>query len=250
MGEQTHFGFEAVSADERTRRVKDVFRRISSSYDLMNDLMSVGIHRLWKDHLVQNVELNPHSHILDMAGGTGDIAFRFLKTYPHLELQITICDLTPTMIEIGRKRATDQGFLEQSHGVEWTCSNAENLPFADDSVDLYTIAYGLRNVTHLDQALKEAFRVLKVGGQFICLEFSQVKTAIFREAYDFYSFRVLPILGEYVAQDRAAYQYLVESIRQFPDQEALSSLIKAAGFSSVHWQNLCSGISCIHTSIK
>jgi demethylmenaquinone methyltransferase/2-methoxy-6-polyprenyl-1,4-benzoquinol methylase len=251
MTDQTHFGFETVSGFEKTRRVKDVFRRVAQNYDLMNDLMSMGIHRLWKDHLVWDLTLPPEAQVLDVAGGTGDIAFRIAKTYPHLNLQITVCDLTPAMVEVGRDRAINQGLLaNEGRGIEWVCGNAENLPIPDNSVDLYIIAYGLRNVTHIDKALAEAFRVLKPKGKFVCLEFSRVTFPPLEKIYNFYSFQVLPTLGSYVAKDRAAYQYLVESIRQFPDQETLSDMIKAAGFTSVNWQNLCRGISCIHTSMK
>lgn len=247
MSEQTHFGFEAVSAFEKTQRVKDVFRRVAKNYDLMNDLMSLGIHRLWKDHLVWGLDLPENPYVLDVAGGTGDIAFRLAKTYPHLNPQIIVCDLTPEMVAVGRDRAINQGFLGN---IEWVCGNAENLPLASNSVDLYTIAYGLRNVTHIDTALAEAFRVLKTGGKFICLEFSHITFPPLQSVYDFYSFQFLPTLGEWVAKDRKAYQYLVESIRQFPDQKTLTGMIKTAGFPTVSWQNLCNGISCIHTAIK
>lgn len=251
MIDQAHFGFETVSGSEKTRRVKDVFRRVAQNYDLMNDLMSMGIHRLWKDHLVWDLTLSPNAHVLDVAGGTGDIAFRIAKAYPHLNLQITVCDLTPAMVEVGRDRAINQGLLTvEGHGVEWVCGNAETLPIPDNSVDLYIIAYGLRNVTHIDKALLEAFRVLKPNGKFVCLEFSRVTFPPLEKLYEFYSFHLLPALGEYVANDRAAYQYLVESIRQFPDQETLADMLKAPGFTSVNWQNLCGGISCIHTGVK
>lgn len=251
MTDQTHFGFETVSGVEKTRRVRDVFRRVAQNYDLMNDLMSMGIHRLWKDHLVWDLTLAPEARVLDVAGGTGDIAFRLAKTYPHLNLQITVCDLTPAMVEVGRDRAINQGLLTgEGHGIEWVCGNAESLPIPDNSIDLYSIAYGLRNVTHVEKALAEAFRVLKPNGKFVCLEFSRVTFPPLEKIYNFYSFQVLPTLGDYVAKDRAAYQYLVESIRQFPDQETLSNMIKAAGFTSVNWQNLCRGVSCIHTSVK
>lgn len=251
MADQTYFGFEAVSDSEKTRRVKDVFHRVAQKYDLMNDLMSIGIHRLWKDCLVWDLSLVQNAHILDVAGGTGDIAFRLAKTYPHLNLQITVCDLTPAMVEVGRDRAVNQGLLPaEGHGIEWVCGNAESLPLPDNSVDLYTIAYGLRNVTHTDQALAEAYRVLKPNGKFVCLEFSHVTFPPLEKIYEFYSFHLLPTLGNYVANDREAYQYLVESIRQFPDQETLADMIKLAGFTSVSWQNLCRGISCIHTGVK
>jgi demethylmenaquinone methyltransferase/2-methoxy-6-polyprenyl-1,4-benzoquinol methylase len=155
------------------------------------------------------------------------------------------------MVEVGRDRAINQGLLPNGgRSIEWVCGNAENLPLPDHCVDLYIIAYGLRNVTHVDKALAEAFRVLKVGGKFVCLEFSRVTMPALEKVYDFYSFHLLPVLGDWVADDRAAYQYLVESIRQFPDQETLADLIRSAGFSSVNWQNLCGGISCIHTGVK
>lgn len=249
MTGQTHFGFEKVSFEEKTKRVKDVFRRVAQNYDLMNDLMSMGIHRLWKDHLVWDLNLPPNARVLDVAGGTGDIAFRLRKAYPHLNLQVTVCDLTPAMVEVGRDRGINLGFLP-GYGLEWVCGNAESLPVSDDSHDLYTIAYGLRNVSHIDRALSEAFRVLKPGGKFICLEFSRVSMPPLRQLYDFYSFKLLPTLGACVASDREAYQYLVESIRQFPDQSTLADMIKSAGFSTVNWQNFCGGISCIHIGTK
>lgn len=247
MTEQTYFGFEAVSLTEKTQRVQDVFHRVASHYDLMNDLMSWGIHRLWKSHLIWDLSLSPQARVLDVAGGTGDIAFRLTKMYPHLDLQITVCDLTSSMVDVGRDRAINEGFV---HGIEWICGNAENLPLPDNSIDLYIIAYGLRNVSHIEQALSEAFRVLKPKGTFVCLEFSHVTLSPLQKVYDFYSFHLLPVLGEWVAQDRAAYQYLVESIRQFPDQQTTANAIKSAGFSSVKWENLWGGISCIHTGIK
>jgi demethylmenaquinone methyltransferase/2-methoxy-6-polyprenyl-1,4-benzoquinol methylase len=247
MTDKTHFGFSSVSGEEKTKLVKDVFRRVAPNYDLMNDLMSLGIHRFWKDHMVWGLDLPPEAHILDVAGGTGDIAFRMAKAFPHLNLTITVCDLTLGMVEVGRNRAINQGILK---GIEWVNGNAECLPIRDNSVDLYTIAYGLRNVTHIDKALDEAFRVLKPGGKFVCLEFSHVDSLLFRKAYDFYSFQLLPVMGEWVAKDRKAYQYLVESIRQFPDQETLAQMLKSAGFKSVNWQNLLGGISCIHTTVK
>lgn len=247
MNDETHFGFKKVSENQKTGLVKDVFRRVAQKYDLMNDLMSLGIHRLWKDHLVMGLNLPQNPFILDVAGGTGDIAFRMAKAYPHRNPTITVCDLTPEMIEIGRDRAINQGIVKE---IEWICGNAENLPLPDSSVDLYTIAYGLRNVTRIDEALKDAFRVLKPGGKFVCLEFSRVKGFALEKAYDFYSFHLLPVLGEWVSNDRKAYEYLVESIRQFPEQETLGEMMKSAGFTKLNWQNLCGGISCIHTAIK
>ena len=247
MTEQTHFGVESLLGSEKTQRVKDVVRRVAKNYDLMNDLMSLGIHRLWKDHLIQGLDLHPNAHVLDVAGGTGDIAFRLLKTYPHLNLHITLCDLTPEMMEQGRDRAINQGILRP---IDWVCANAEQLPVPDSSADLYLVAYGLRNVTKIGTALIEAARVLKPGGKFVCLEFSRMTLPPLQKLYDFYSFQFLPTLGEWIAQDRAAYQYLVESIRRFPDQESLAEMMRSSGFSTVAWENLCGGISCIHIGIK
>lgn len=247
MTKWTNFGFESVSPGEKTRRVRDVFNRVAQKYDVMNDLMSCGIHRLWKDWFVQELPVKNGMKILDVAGGTGDIPLKLLKTYPHLDLHVTVCDLTPNMIEVGRDRAINQGVV---HSIDWVCGNAESLPLPDESVDLYTIVFGLRNVTHIDKALQEALRVLKPGGTFVCLEFSKVAFPPLASLYDTYSFTFLPWLGEVVAQDREAYQYLVESIRRFPDQETLGALLKEVGFSSIHWQNWLGGVSCVHKAIK
>ena len=247
MGRDTHFGSEKVSFAEKTQRVQDVFRRVASKYDLMNDLMSLGIHRLWKDRLVGSLDLPRNGRILDCAGGTGDIAVRLTRTWPHLNCEIIVCDLTFDMISVGRDRAINQGIL---HPIKWLCGTAENLPFSDNAFDLYIIAYGLRNVARIDSALAEAFRVLKPGGRFLCLEFSHLAFPPLQKLYDLYSFSVLPLLGKWVANDRAAYEYLAESIRQFPSQESLTGMIEAGGFSSPRWQNLCGGISCIHEGVK
>jgi demethylmenaquinone methyltransferase / 2-methoxy-6-polyprenyl-1,4-benzoquinol methylase len=244
---QNFFGFHSTDPEDRTRRVKGVFTSVAAKYDLMNDLMSGGIHRCWKDRLIRRLPLKAHDHVLDVAGGTGDIAFRILETYPHLDLSVTVCDLTPPMIEVGRQRALDRGLI---HQLDWVGGNAESLPFPDASIDLYTISFGLRNVTHLSQALAEAFRVLKPGGHFVCLEFSQVQAPFLDRLYDRYSFTILPWLGEKVAQDRASYQYLVESIRRFPAQEPFAALLKEAGFDNVRWKNFLSGVSCVHEATK
>jgi demethylmenaquinone methyltransferase/2-methoxy-6-polyprenyl-1,4-benzoquinol methylase len=247
MTDNTHFGFEKVSWAEKTDRVQDVFRRISSKYDLMNDLMSLGIHRLWKNYLVGNLDLTPNPVILDCAGGTGDISFRLVKTWPHLNPRIIVCDLTAAMIETGRDRAINQGIINP---VQWVCGNAQNLPVNDCCVDLYIIAYGLRNVSRIDLALRDAYRVLKPGGKFVCLEFSHPSSSLLQKVYGFYSINFLPFLGKWVARDKAAYEYLVQSIQQFPDQETLSQQMKDSGFSSPQWENLWGGISCIHTGVK
>jgi ubiquinone/menaquinone biosynthesis methyltransferase len=243
----THFGFQQVKLQEKTHRVRGVFESVASRYDLMNDFMSFSIHRLWKQEMVNQLSLQPKMKILDVAGGTGDISFLIQKQYPYLDLEITICDLTLPMIQVGRDRALNKGFLQ---GIKWVCGNAENLPIPDHSIDVYTIAFGLRNVTRIDEALKEAYRVLKEGGVFICLEFSKVQSLVLRKVYDFYSFSGLPWLGEKVTGDRNSYQYLVESIRRFPCQKELGSLLEEAGMQSVSWKNLMQGISCLHMAKK
>ncbi|WP_052045939.1 bifunctional demethylmenaquinone methyltransferase/2-methoxy-6-polyprenyl-1,4-benzoquinol methylase UbiE [Candidatus Paracaedibacter symbiosus] len=243
----TDFGFQKVDPKEKTKRVRGVFESVARNYDIMNDLMSLGIHRLWKQDMVKQLPLQPKMKILDVAGGTGDISFLMQEKYRHLDLEITICDLTPSMLEVGRDRAVNKGLL---HGIDWVCGNAEQLPIPENSVDLYTIAFGLRNVTHIEVALKEAHRVLKPGGVFACLEFSNVKSAFFSKVYEFYSFSLLPWLGEKVADDRESYQYLVESIRRFPAQEKLALMLKEAGMQTTSWQNLMNGISCLHIAKK
>lgn len=243
----TEFGFQKVDPQEKTKRVRGVFESVAPHYDVMNDLMSLCIHRFWKDDMVSQLPLPQQAKVLDVAGGTGDISFLMQKKYRHLDLDITICDLTPSMLEVGRDRAINKGLVQ---GIEWVCANAELLPIPDNSMDIYTIAFGLRNVTHIDQALKEAHRVLKPGGTFVCLEFSHVNSSILGKLYDFYSFSLLPWLGEKIANDRESYQYLVESIRRFPNQETLAALLKSAGMQRVSWQNIMNGISCLHIAQK
>lgn len=244
---QDFFGFQKTSPQERTQKVKDVFTSVSNRYDLMNDLMSLGIHRYWKKSFVHDLPLRPHQHILDVAGGTGDIAFQIMESYPHLNLRISLCDLTPSMLHVGRDRGLNDGHFQN---LDWICGNAESLPLPDESVDIYTISFGLRNVTHLKQALDEAYRVLKPGGHFVCLEFSKVQNSLFDSLYQAYSFHILPTIGEWVANDRASYQYLVESIAKFPSQEELISLLKDAHFEDTHWKNFLNGVSCIHRATK
>lgn len=243
MKKQTSFGFETVSIQEKRRRVRGVFDRVADHYDLMNDLMSFGIHRQWKRVFLKRLNLKAQAHIVDVAGGTADIASALVKTYAYLDLDITVCDLTPAMLYKGRDRMLNSGF---TGGLNWVCGQAEALPLADQSVDIYTISFGLRNVGDCETALAEAARVLKPGGQFACLEFSQVQWPWFQRLYDAYSFQVIPRLGEWISQDRASYQYLVESIRRFPDQNHLAKMIKAAGFHHVQWENFLGGISCLH----
>lgn len=244
---QDSFGFEKILPSERTRRVRDLFGNVSQKYDIMNDLMSLGIHRYWKKELVQQLPLNPNQRILDVAGGTGDIALKILSAYPHLNLHVSVCDLTPNMLEIGRDRGIEQNNIKN---LDWICGNAENLPLSDNSYDLYIISFGLRNVTDIGLALHEAYRVLKPGGVFVCLEFSKVNLPILERLYDVYSFNVLPFLGGLIAKDRPAYQYLVESIRAFPAQEVLADMLKEVKFQEVSWQNFLSGVCCIHNATK
>lgn len=244
---QNFFGFQSSNPSDRTRRVKGVFSNVASKYDLMNDLMSLGIHRYWKSNFVSHLPIKLHDQILDVAGGTGDIAFKILEAYPHLNPAVVICDLTPNMLSVGQERALDRGLI---HNLDWVCGNAEQLPLPDASQDIYTISFGMRNVTHLTQALAEAYRVLKPGGRFVCLEFSRVQLPILEKLYDRYSFDILPWLGDVVANDRDSYQYLVESIRRFPEQEQFADLLKKAGFINVDWKNFLGGVSCIHSALK
>lgn len=244
--ESQWFGEEAVTPSEKTRKVIGVFDSVASKYDVMNDFMSGGLHRLWKDHLVRKIRPRRDQAFLDVAGGTGDIAFRIRKKAGK-GAKITLCDLNTEMLAVGRDRAIDKGF---AHDFDWITGNAESLPISDNSVDVYTIAFGLRNVTHIDTALQEALRVLKPGGRFYCLEFSQVNEPMLRRLYDAYSYRIIPKLGEIVAKDKDSYQYLVESIRKFPDQKTLIKRMEAAGFSRCRFENLTFGVVAIHEGVK
>jgi demethylmenaquinone methyltransferase / 2-methoxy-6-polyprenyl-1,4-benzoquinol methylase len=239
---QTDFGFREVGEDEKTRLVREVFDNVASRYDLMNDLMSGGIHRRWKADLIARLQPRPGELLLDLAGGTGDIARRFLGRAGKTG-QVIVCDINASMVAAGRDRALDDGVLS---GVTWLVGNAEELPIADSSIDCCTISFGLRNVTHKQQALEEARRVLKPGGRFFCLEFSRVEAPVLRQLYDIYSFNVLPRLGAVIARDRDAYQYLVESIRRFPPQAELAAMMNRAGFEQVTWRSLSAGIAAIH----
>jgi len=240
---ETDFGFRRVSEAVKNRLVRDVFDRVASRYDLMNDLMSGGIHRLWKDYLVDRLEPRPGQTLLDVAGGTGDIARRFLAR-GGADCSAIVCDINEAMIRQGRDRMIDRGVLDD---LRWLAGDAEDLPLADCCVERCAISFGLRNVTRIDRALQEMRRVLKPGGRFFCLEFSHVETAPLRQIYDLYSFAVLPRLGQVVARDRDAYQYLVESIRRFPPQPELAARMRAAGFEQVRWRNLSGGICALHS---
>ncbi len=242
----THFGFEEVAETDKTPRVRSVFESVSDRYDLMNDLMSGGVHRLWKTAMVDWLNPRPGQSLLDVAGGTGDIAARVIRRVgPERCGPVVVCDLTPDMLAVGRDRALDHGLLS---GLHWVCANAELLPLPDSCMDAYTISFGLRNVTHIERALAEARRVLRPGGRFLCLEFSRVVLPVLDRLYDLYSFNVLPAMGELVAGDRDAYRYLVESIRRFPAQDELAALMGAAGLGQVRFRNLTGGVAALHSA--
>ncbi|XP_022062829.2 2-methoxy-6-polyprenyl-1,4-benzoquinol methylase, mitochondrial [Acanthochromis polyacanthus] len=274
----THFGFETVPETEKAKRVYKVFENVAQKYDIMNDAMSLGIHRMWKDTLLHVMHPQPGAQLLDMAGGTGDISFRFLdyirsqeerqkrrvarssqtpswrdisnnystQDEPR-ESRAVVCDINKEMLKVGKQKADSLGV---SAGLSWVVGDAEELPFDDDQFDIYTIAFGIRNVTHIDQALQEALRVLKPGGRFMCLEFSKVNNPILSRIYDAYSFQMIPVIGEVIAGDWKSYQYLVESIRKFPNQEEFKGMIEDAGFYCVKYYNLTGGVVALHSGFK
>jgi demethylmenaquinone methyltransferase/2-methoxy-6-polyprenyl-1,4-benzoquinol methylase len=248
MSESAPFGYRHVPLQAKQAMVDDVFRSVARRYDLMNDLMSGGMHRLWKNATVS--VLNPPKggrawKIIDVAGGTGDIAIRVAqRSNGHAD--ITVADINEAMLEIGRVRAEKRGFAN----VAFREANAENLPFEEASFDAYSIAFGIRNVPRIEEALSEANRVLKRGGHFVCLEFSEVDTPMLDRIYELYSFRVIPVLGRTVAGDEDSYRYLVESIRTFPNQERFSDMLRAAGFARVSYRNFSGGIAALHSAWK
>ncbi|MFQ6551074.1 bifunctional demethylmenaquinone methyltransferase/2-methoxy-6-polyprenyl-1,4-benzoquinol methylase UbiE [Aestuariibius insulae] len=239
----THFGNETVPEGEKADRVRGVFTSVASRYDVMNDVMSAGIHRLWKDAMMDWLAPRAGQRLLDVAGGTGDIAFRFLKRAGAAEA--VVLDLTEDMLAAGRKRAEAEGA-----SIEWIAGDAMALPFEDASFDVYTISFGIRNVTRPADALAEAFRVLRPGGRLMVLEFSQLPNPALQAAYDAYSFNVIPRMGQMIAGDRESYQYLVESIRKFPDQEMFLGMIREAGFERASYRNLSMGIAALHSGWK
>jgi demethylmenaquinone methyltransferase/2-methoxy-6-polyprenyl-1,4-benzoquinol methylase len=241
----THFGFREVPEEEKAQLVHGVFSSVARRYDLMNDLMSGGVHRLWKDAMMDWLAPRPGQRLIDVAGGTGDIAFRFLRRAPGATA--VVLDMTAAMLEEGRHRAEAQSLSER---IDWVVGDAMALPFADASFDVYTISFGIRNVTRVEDALSEAFRVLRPGGRLMVLEFSRVPNDILRKAYDLYSFNVIPPMGRAVTGDRDSYQYLVESIRRFPDQETFAGMIRTAGFDQVRWRNLTMGVAALHSGWK
>lgn len=240
------FGFRPVAASEKTGLVQGVFQRVASRYDVMNDVMSLGIHRLWKDDLVRQMAPRAGEVHLDVAGGTGDVALRVWRKTEG-KAKITVCDLNPDMLAAGKKKALDQGVVR---GIQWVHGNAEELPVASNSVDIYSIVFGLRNVTRIDVALAEAVRVLKPGGRFFCMEFSPGVDAGIKPLYDAYCLNILPVMGQVVANDRDAYQYLAESIQQFPTQDNLAKRMKKAGMDCISWRNLMGGLAVIHSGRK
>lgn len=240
--ETVSYGYQDVSPDEKTRRVGSVFDRVAARYDLMNDLMSGGAHRLWKNEFVARLKPRPGEAILDMAGGTGDIAFRMAAK----GAQVTVADINPAMLDVGRERAAKRGI----EGLVWSEQNAETLSFAGSSFDAYTIAFGIRNVTDIPAALREAHRVLRYGGRFFCLEFSTTEWPGFGEIYDAYSHKVVPQIGKLVADDEEAYRYLIESIRRFPKMPEFRAMIDAAGFTQTAYTPILGGLVAIHSGWK
>jgi demethylmenaquinone methyltransferase/2-methoxy-6-polyprenyl-1,4-benzoquinol methylase len=242
MSDTASFGYADVPAADKTQMVGDVFARVARRYDVMNDAMSGGMHRLWKDQFVRRVKPRGGERILDMAGGTGDIAFRMAAKGAH----VTVADINPAMLGVGRERAAKR----RIEGLEWREENAERLAFPDRMFDAYTIAFGIRNVTDMPAALREAHRVLRRGGRFFCLEFSTTEWPGFREVYDAYSHRVVPRIGKLIADDEASYRYLIESIRRFPTMPAFKAMIADAGFARTAVEPILGGLVAIHSGWK
>jgi len=240
--DKVSFGYENVGPDEKTRRVGGVFSRVASRYDVMNDLMSAGMHRLWKTHFVRKLKPRKGQAILDMAGGTGDIAFRIAQS----GAQVTIADINAEMLAVGARRAARRGI----EGLLWAQEDAEALSFPDQTFDAYTIAFGIRNVTDIPKALAEAHRVLRIGGRFLCLEFSTATWPGFARIYDRYSHDVVPKMGKLVAGDEDSYRYLIESIRRFPPMEAFGGMIERAGFRRMTFEPILGGVVVIHSGWK
>lgn len=242
MNDKVSFGYEDVDVAEKTGRVGEVFSRVASKYDIMNDAMSGGMHRLWKDKFVRRVKPQPGEAILDMAGGTGDIAFRMAER----GAEITVADINQEMLDVGVERAMERGI----DGLVWSRQNAEELTYPRGVFDAYTIAFGIRNVTHIDKALAEAHRVLKYGGRFYCLEFSTVEWPGLKEAYDVYSHKIVPQIGKAIAGDEDSYRYLIELIRRFPDMKSFEGMIRNAGFVNTRVEPILGGLVAIHSGWK
>jgi demethylmenaquinone methyltransferase/2-methoxy-6-polyprenyl-1,4-benzoquinol methylase len=241
----THFGFETIQESEKAGRVQTLFSDVAKKYDIMNDAMSLGIHRLWKEAMMDWLAPRQGQRLLDVAGGTGDIAFRFLERAGRAHA--TVLDLTEPMLIEGRQRAEAK---KLSESLDWVVGDAMALPFEDHTFDVYTISLGIRNVTRPQEALNEAYRVLRPGGRVMVLEFTQLPNPAMQWAYDRYSFNVIPRMGQIIANDRDSYQYLVESIRKFPDQETFAGMVRTAGFENVKYRNLTMGVVALHSGWK
>ena len=242
MSDSVSFGYEDVSPDEKTARVGGVFSNVAAKYDVMNDAMSGGMHRLWKDRFVRRVKPQPGGGILDMAGGTGDIAFRMAAA----GAEVVVADINQDMLDVGIERAMERGI----DGLSWSCQNAEELTYPAAQFDVYTIVFGIRNVTYIDKALREAHRVLKYGGRFYCMEFSTTDWPGFKEIYDLYSHRLMPKIGKAIANDEDSYRYLAESIRRFPQPPVFEGMIRDAGFTSTRVEPILGGAVNIHSGWK
>ncbi|MEO6041854.1 MAG: class I SAM-dependent methyltransferase [Croceibacterium sp.] len=242
MSDEVSFGYQTVAADEKARRVGDVFSSVARKYDLMNDAMSGGMHRLWKDRFVRRVKPRAGEAILDMAGGTGDIAFRLAAR----GAQVTVADINQAMLDVGVERAMARGI----DTLVWSCQDAEQLAYSGGTFDAYTVAFGIRNVTRIDRALAEAFRVLRPGGRFYCLEFSTTEWPGFKQAYDLYSHQLVPRIGQAIAGDADSYRYLIESIRRFPPMPEFAAMIRAAGFAHTKVEPIMGGLVAIHSGWK
>jgi len=241
----THFGAQTVREEEKAGMVRSLFSDVANKYDIMNDVMSVGIHRIWKEAMMDWLAPRAGQKLLDVAGGTGDVSFKFLKRAGHGHA--TVCDLTEGMLIEGRKRAEADAMADS---LDWVVGDAMALPFEDNTFDVYSISFGIRNVTRPQEALNEAYRVLRPGGRLMVLEFSQLPNPMVQKAYDLYSFNVIPRMGQLIANDRDSYQYLVESIRNFPDQDTFLGMVRAAGFEQAKYRNLTMGIAALHSGWK
>ncbi|MEH6594639.1 MAG: bifunctional demethylmenaquinone methyltransferase/2-methoxy-6-polyprenyl-1,4-benzoquinol methylase UbiE [Colwellia polaris] len=242
----THFGFQTVEKNEKESKVASVFHSVAQQYDVMNDLMSFGIHRLWKRFTIDASGVRPGNKVLDLAGGTGDLTAKFSQLVGR-EGKVILADINSSMLNVGRDKLRDRGLVQN---IEYVQANAQYLPFEDNTFDVITIAFGLRNVTDKDMALRSMYRVLKPGGRLLVLEFSKPEHELVNKAYDFYSFNILPKMGELVAKDGDSYQYLAESIRMHPDQETLKSMMDNAGFEQTSFKNLTGGVVALHKGYK